>query len=123
MNRLNTQAIKRLFSIGILLAGILGSFAVSAGGSSNKANIITLQVFNGGAYVRLDPAVAVNPDSCPNFSGWYIFLDKSLDANENSFKEYYAAILSAYTLSKKITVYANGCYNGYPKGQGVTISN
>ena len=120
MKQLNTQVFKLVISIGLVLFGFLGSFTVNAG-SSGKADIVTIQAFNGGAYVRLDSAVAQNPDGCPSFGGWYIFLGQDLDATQKSYKEFYATVLSAFTLSKQVGFSLSGCYNGYPLGRGVTL--
>jgi hypothetical protein len=122
MKRLNTRALSRTGSILVLLSCLWGSNGVYAAGYSGLATINNIQIFNGGFYVQLDKSVAANPDACPKFNGWYIFLDQSLDSTQNSFKEYTAATLSAFTLQKRVNIYVTGCYNGYPQGQGLTVS-
>jgi hypothetical protein len=116
MKWLKVYLVNIVVSMLLLVAGVLGSPAVYAGGYSGAADVEDIQVINGGFYVRLDPSVAQNPDGCTSFNGWFIFLGPSLDANQKNIQDYLAVALTAFTLGKKLNVYARGCYNNYPKG-------
>lgn len=120
MKRLKLQIVNTAFLM--LLAGFIGSPSAVAGGSSGLADVQGIQVVNGAFYVRLDPAVAVNPDGCSNFGGWYIFLGPSLDPNQTSHQQFLAIAVTAFTLSKKVNIFSSGCYNNYPRGASINMS-
>lgn len=122
MKWLNRYLLNIVLSMMVLLVVMLGIQTANAGGYSGEANILEVYVFNGGFYAQLDPNVAVDPNSCSSFGGYFIFPSNQVDPNQKSYKEFLGTILTAYTLGNKVNIYVNSCYsNGYPLGEVVRM--
>jgi len=121
MNKLIVYVVKKSLFAFILLTSLMMSNMAHAGWSG-FANIVQLQVFEGAAWVKLEPSRVTNPAGCTFYNGWHIFVDDSLDVNRKNYKEFLAVLMTAWTLRQEVSIFSESCFSNYPNSTGIDMT-
>lgn len=91
----------------------LFSSVASAGGWTPYSEILNIQVGSSTVYVRLDPNVVSNINSCSNWGGWFAIYDGTYSMDDFD-KTRTSVALAAQMAEKTISIYSGDCTsNGY----------